>query len=164
MSTGHNNHFKCASHNNITDLFSFQMSIANPSFFQRIIGLISHKQAPVVGSVVISDIQYLIYAILAIQYLISQKQVPGGVFPFLQLLQVDIFDFPSGIFELICLLVFLAIPLSCHIISSILQSPLCLTLSITLGNKKLFSARVTVKASVYTKKLILTQLQKNTTN
>ena len=51
------------------------------------------------------------------------------------------------------MLVFLAIPLSCHIISSILQSPLCLTLSITLGNKKLFSARVTVKASVYTKKL-----------
>ena len=79
--------------------FLSRCPLQTPALFQRIIGLISQKQAPVVGSVVIFDIQYLIFAILAIQYLISQQQVPGGVFPFLQLLQVDIFDFPSGIFE-----------------------------------------------------------------
>ena len=65
--------------------------------------------------------------------LISQQEVPGGVFPFLKLLQVHIFNLPPERNKKVE---------DGHNEDT---SPLCQTLSIAFSNKKLFGARVAVK-------------------
>ena len=85
----------------------------------------------------------LIHRFSHILGLISQQEVPGGVFPFLKLLQVHIFNLPperNKKFQ------------DGHNED---EPPLCQTLSIAFSNKKLFGARVAVKTPEEKKTLLI---------